>query len=211
MAEENSGDDETDVLAWYSDEFADLGMDNSKPGIDTLRHLFALQFGLGMRESSGRYCCGRDQSADNTDSMTCEAGLWQMSWNMSSCSFAMQQLMDEYSNNEDSEICARNYYAKNVTCDSEDWESYGSGAGYMYQELAKHCPQFACETTAVGLRKRRQHWGPINRNEAELKADADLMLLEIQNLLMPQEEVVDIEITVPPGVKVNVRQIEVEV
>jgi hypothetical protein len=55
----------------------ELGMDNSADGVDTLRHLFALQLGLGMRESSGQYCCGRDMSADNVSAETCEAGLFQ--------------------------------------------------------------------------------------------------------------------------------------
>ena len=42
-----------------------LGMDNSNDGADTLRHVFALLMGLGMRESSGVYVHGpgpiRDQ------------------------------------------------------------------------------------------------------------------------------------------------------
>jgi hypothetical protein len=210
MAQQNSGNEDTDVLAWYGKEFAALGMSNDAPGLDTLRHLFALQIGLGMRESSGKYCCGRDRSSGNTDSMTCEAGAWQMSWNMSSCNWAMQQLFDMYIDNEDSEICARNYFAKNVTCSQADWACYGSGAGYAYQELAKACPAFAAETTAVGLRMRRQHWGPINRKEAELRADADLMLADIQALLQPAppaDQIVEVVITVPPGVKVNVTQV----
>ena len=43
-----------DVLGHYEDQFADVGMDNSTDGSATLRHLFALLIGLGMRESSGR-------------------------------------------------------------------------------------------------------------------------------------------------------------
>lgn len=35
-------------------------------GVATLRHVFVLLFGLGMRESSGRYCEGRDRSVSNT-------------------------------------------------------------------------------------------------------------------------------------------------
>lgn len=34
-------------------------------GTDTLRQLFVLLIGLGMRESSGQYCEGRDRSASN--------------------------------------------------------------------------------------------------------------------------------------------------
>jgi len=38
--------------------------------------------GLGMRESSGRYCEGRDRNANNVTSDTAEAGLFQMSWDI---------------------------------------------------------------------------------------------------------------------------------
>jgi hypothetical protein len=37
--------------------------------------------GHGMRESSGRHCEGRDLSADNVQSDTAEAGLFQTSYN----------------------------------------------------------------------------------------------------------------------------------
>ena len=65
MARASSGDPSRDALAYYASEFARLGMRNDVSGIDTLRHLFVLMIGLGMRESSGRYCEGRDQSASN--------------------------------------------------------------------------------------------------------------------------------------------------
>ena len=63
----------SDVLAWYDPQFRAAGMENAVSGADTLRHLFVLLFGLGMRESSGRYCAGRDTSANNTDADTAEA------------------------------------------------------------------------------------------------------------------------------------------
>ena len=84
-------DNDKDALYWYRDEFQAAGMDNSKPGADTLRHLWALMLGHAMKESSGEHCCGRDQSASNTDSDTCEAGLFQTSYNAHSCSLAVRQ------------------------------------------------------------------------------------------------------------------------
>jgi hypothetical protein len=175
-------DDETDALAWYASEFAELGMDNSQAGVDTLRHLFVLLTGLGMRESSGRHCEGRDVTADNVDSNTAEAGLFQMSWNMSSCSPQMQMLFDQYASA--TPLCALGVFAKDVSCSSEDWECYGSGDGFEYQERAKYCPQFAVETAALGLRKRRQHWGPINRKEAELTSEADALFLDVEDIII---------------------------
>jgi hypothetical protein len=60
MSRAVSGDSRRDALAHYASEFAALGMNNDVSGIDTLRHLFVLMIGLGMRESSGRYCEGHD-------------------------------------------------------------------------------------------------------------------------------------------------------
>jgi hypothetical protein len=37
--------------------------------------------------------------------------------------------------------------------------------------------------TAVGLRTRRQHWGPINRREVDLMSEADDMLQQVQELV----------------------------
>jgi hypothetical protein len=157
-------------------------MDNSVAGIDTLRHLFALQIGLGMRESSGQHCVGRDMTADNVSSDTAEAGLFQMSWNASNATPLMQLVMDQYSSSHT--LCQLDAFREGVSCSSQDWACYGSGAGYYYQELAKLCPQFAVETTALALRNLRQHFGPINRYEAELRLEADQMLADVQAVVM---------------------------
>jgi hypothetical protein len=194
MAKANTGDEDVDVLSWYAGVFDDLDMNNGKPGLDTLRHLFALQLGLGMRESSGQYCCGRDMSAENIDPMTCEAGLFQMSWNMESCSPEMDKLMEAYMTKPPH--CALNIFAQDVTCSQSDWDCYGTGAGLRYQQMAKLCPAFAVETTAVGLRNRRQHWGPINRYEAELRLEADVMLKQVQDLVTGEMPVAENSVTV---------------
>jgi hypothetical protein len=174
----------TDALDWYEDEFLSLGMTNHVDGPDTLRHLITLLIGLGMRESSGIYCEGRDQSASNTSSDTCEAGLFQTSWNCSNCSTDFQRLMDEYGAMDLSlQQTGLALFSHDVSCGSSDWECYGSGTGLRYQELAKHCPQFAVETTACGLRYLRQHWGPVSRKECEIRREADEMLLEIQAVI----------------------------
>lgn len=193
----NTHEPDTDALSWYAGIFNDLGMLNDRPGVDTLRHVFVLLMGLGMRESSGKYCEGRDMSASNVTADTAEAGLFQMSWNMRSCSPNMQRLMDEYSSRPPA--CYLDIFKEGVTCSTASWKSYGSGAGYNYQELAKHCPQFAVETTAVGLRKRRKHWGPINRYDVEVKKEADDMFKQVQDIIMqpaiPPSETPTVSIT----------------
>jgi hypothetical protein len=178
MARANTGDDAIDALSWYDSDFAALGMANNVGGVDTLRHLYVLMMGLGMRESSGAYCEGRDMSADNVSADTAEAGLFQMSWNASSCSTSMQNLFDCYAAADRSEGY-QDVFQDGVSCSSSDWENYGSGDGAQYQEMAKSLPLFACETAAIGLRSLRQHWGPINRKEVELRGEADAMLAAV--------------------------------
>jgi hypothetical protein len=191
------GNEDEDALAWYADVFRDLGMDNSRAGVDALRHLFVLLFGLGMRESSGRHCEGRDLSAENTSAETAEAGLFQMSWNASSCSDEMQKLYDQYkAETQDKydatggcEQCLLEVFEEDVACSEQEWESYGDGAGRDYQDMAKACPQFAAEMAAVGLRNLRQHWGPINRYEAQVLPEVDHLLFQVQSLLLELTEV----------------------
>ena len=185
VAKANTGNADKDVLAWYAAEYTALHMANDRPGLDTLRHLYALMIGLSMRESSGQHCCGRDMSAENVTSETAEAGLFQMSWNASSCSDEMQKFFDEY-NACPSPQCGKEIFSKGVSCSSSDWQNYGSGDGEHYQMMAKNCPVFAVHTAAICLRKLRQHFGPINRKEAELKGDADAMLLDVQTYVMDQ-------------------------
>jgi peptidoglycan hydrolase-like protein with peptidoglycan-binding domain len=181
MAKANTGNDAVDALSWYNSNFAAIGLDNSEDGIDTLRHLFVLLMGLGMRESSGQHCCGRDMSASNTASDTCEAGLFQSSWNFSTCCTDIVNLFDQY--DMDSSQGYMSVFAESVSCSSSDWSCYGSGDGYRYQKLAKYNPVFACESTAVGLRNIRKHWGPINERAAEIRREADDMLWQIQRLI----------------------------
>jgi putative peptidoglycan binding protein len=187
MAKANTHDGDIDALSWYAGIFNSMGMDNSVDGLDTLRHLFVLLWGLGMRESSGQHCCGRDMSADNVSSETAEAGLFQMSWNASNCSPEMQKLFDEYAEGCDDETwqCLLEYFREDVDCSESDWDCYGSGDGYEYQEMAKSCPQFAVETCLIGLRNLRQHWGPINRREVEVKREVDELLAVIQEIITP--------------------------
>jgi hypothetical protein len=184
MAKANTHNASKDALSWYADVFDDFDMDNSEPGLDTLRHLFVLQLGLGMRESSGQHCCGRDMSASNVSSDTAEAGLFQMSWNASTCSEEMLKLFDQFDQVAPCDQCNLEIFKKEVGCSQSDWSCYGSGAGYRYQEMAKSCPQFAVETAAIGLRNLRQHWGPINRYEAEVKQEADELFEAIQRLII---------------------------
>jgi peptidoglycan hydrolase-like protein with peptidoglycan-binding domain len=178
QADRNAPD--TDALSWYREKFLALDMDNSQDGIDTLRHLFVLLLGLGARESSGRYCEGRDMSASNVSADTAEASMYQTSWNIRSCSSAIPPLLQEYWANPNGFLPT---FQNGVKLNKDDLGNYGSGDGAKFQFLSKYSPAFHCFVTGVGLRFLRQHWGPINRYDAEIKREADEMLLDVQYLI----------------------------
>jgi hypothetical protein len=169
MSMADSGDGATDALAWYAPEFSALGMDNSNAGTDVLRHLMVLLTGLGMRESSGKHCEGRDASAANTTASTAEAGLFQVSHNSIGAHFLMGALFDQYQGSTDFE----DIFSDGVHCNAAAWANWGAGVGRDFQALTKSCPAFAVEYAALGLRKIRSHWGPINRKAAELRPECD--------------------------------------
>jgi hypothetical protein len=181
MGKANTGDDDDDVLAYCEQEFDDLGMSNDVDGTETLRHLYTFLIGLGMRESSGQHCEGRDMSASNTSSDTAEAGLFQTSWNAHTCHDACDELFDEYY--ADSTLGYMNIFEEDVSCSSSSWSCYGSGDGAMFQHMAKYQPTFAVEFCGVTLRHLRNHYGPVNRGEVEIRTDADEMLQEVESVL----------------------------
>jgi hypothetical protein len=178
MATPKSADSAHDALAWYDPIFAAAGMDNDTAGADTLRHLFVLLIGLGMRESSGRYCEGRDRSASNTTAETAEAGLFQTSFNARTASPLLPTIFTEYSENPSGFV---EVFKEGVKCSASDLENFGSGDGAEFQRLSKACPAFAAEFAALGLRHLRTHWGPINRRGAEVRPECDAMLRQVQD------------------------------
>ena len=185
MAAMNSGNDAADALSWYESRFRAASMDNSASGAATLRHLFVLLIGLGMRESSGKYNEGRDMSASNTDAETAEAGLFQMSWNARAASPELPKLFTAYSAKPEGFLST---FQEGVP--AKDTENVGAGEGVAFQRLCKSCPAFAVETAAVGLRVLRKHWGPITRHEAEIRPEADKLLQQVQSVVDAQVVVV---------------------
>ena len=176
-------DDDEDCLHWYAAEFKKHGMDNSKDGADTLRHLFALILGLGMRESSGRYCEGRDLSADNVSSDTAEAGCLQTSWDILPADDEIEPLLELYWQNPNGFLLE---FQHGVEPDSNDLDNYGSGDGAKYQFLSKFAPCFHVFVSAIGMRSlggENGHWGPLRKKAAELRPEADDMLRQVQQLI----------------------------
>ena len=191
MAKAETGDSEHDALALYRKQFQKLGMHNGVAGRRVLRSVFVFLLGLGMRESSGKHCCGRDQSADNVQADTCEAGLFQTSWNYHVCATDAETLFDEYRHALEGREpqCQLAMFEAGVSCSGDDWENYGSGDGADFQELQKICPAFAVESAAVGIRNLRKHWGPIGRMEVQIVPEAEALFMEIDEILDDGEAV----------------------
>lgn len=165
VSSEVPGPKEKDALSYYG----------IKP---SNKNTYAFLIGLGMRESSGKHCCGRDASASNTSSTTAEAGMFQTSYNASSADSSLPGLLKD-----NSKKCYLETFKEGVTCSSYNWSNYGSGDGLAFQVKAKGCPSFAAEFAAITLRTLRGHYGPVNRKEVQFKNECVNMLTEIENLI----------------------------
>jgi hypothetical protein len=180
MSKANTGNRRKDALAWYTQQFREEGMDNESAGASTLRHLFVLLIGLGMRESSGKYCEGRDRAAGNTSAESAEAGMFQTSFDATSAHPLLGQLFEQYLSKPSGFV---EIFKEGVRCRASDLHNFGSGKGREFQRLSKECPAFAVEFAALGLRLFRTHWGPINRREVEIRPEVNVMLLQVQNFV----------------------------
>lgn len=174
----------TDALTWYEARFAALGMSNATDGVDTLRHSYTLLIGLGMRESSGQFCVGRDRSADFITADSAEAGLFQTSFGARTRHATMSALYEKYK--ADESACLLDTFKRGVSCPAKDAENFGAGEGKRWQELTKTCPTFATEYAAVLMRVHggsKGEFGPLRNRAAEVRPVCDAMLKQVQDLL----------------------------
>jgi hypothetical protein len=189
-----------DGLAIYQSAFQANGMQNDKAGVDTLRHSYALLIGLGMMESSGKYCEGRDVSQCFTTADSAEAGLFQTSFGARRFSPALDGLFQTYSANQDH--CLLDVFQGSITCSivkshnpqcpSATNGVAGTGPGADWQKLTKSCPAFATEYGAVVLRKHggmKGEFNPIRKQQAELRPECDDMLHKAQTFVEQHPEV----------------------
>jgi hypothetical protein len=177
MASKQSGNTDKDALSWYESSFDAAELEIDRSGADTLRSLYTLGIGLGMRESSGKYCEGYDVSGGADTSSEAEAGLFQTSYNSSSVSAELRKIYAEYK--ADKSKCFLDTFKVGVSCTARGF--IGTGEGLTFQQLAKSCPAFATEYAMASLRVLRKHYGPINRKEAELNVSCNQMLDQVQD------------------------------
>lgn len=145
---------------------------------ERLEHVYALMVGSAGRESSWRWCVGRDASASNYSADTCEAGMYQTSFNARNSSKALPALFAKYK--ADKSGCFAAEYKGSTTCNEFNMKNWGSGEGVEFQRLSKECPGFATEFHAIVLRNLKSHYGPILRKEAPLKLACITMFQRIR-------------------------------
>ncbi len=175
-AHKNTQNTSTDAIAWYEDRMDSLGLSIDSSGPDTLRSLYTLGVGLGMRESSGKYCEGYDVGAGPETATEAEVGTFQTSYNAISASPELKKLYNSYLANPGK--CYLNVFSKNVSCTARG--IVGSGVGADFQRFVKSCPAFGAEFAMLTLRVIRKHYGPINRREAEVNSSCNKMLDQVQ-------------------------------
>jgi hypothetical protein len=179
MSRAQSGATSRDALAWYKPTFDNLNLETSRSGVDTLRSLYTLGMGLGLRESSGNYCEGFDTTAASQSAVEAESGAWQTSYNSLSASPELKKLYDEY--RKDPSKCFLDVFKEGAAGCRQGY--VGSGAGLEFQKFSRACPTFAAEYTMTLLRVLRNHYGPINRKEAEVNYSCNSMLDQIEVLV----------------------------
>ena len=171
------GENDNDVLHFCADDFAVQGLDNSATDEQRLRHLFVLMIGLGMRESSGRWCEGRDRTVEHPTADSAESGLFQVSWDLHYGTPGATDLLHDYLQRQDP---FASFFKQGVDPRQSDLEVVGEGDGARYQRLAKEKPGFAVYLAALGLRSNARHWGPVIRHEFELRPEANDLLKEVE-------------------------------
>ncbi|WLE59296.1 hypothetical protein GIY62_00895 [Burkholderia plantarii] len=183
--------EKTDGLAAYDAIFKQLGMRNEQPGVDTLRHTYLLLLGLGMRESSGKYCEGRDVSQCFNDPGSAEAGLFQTSYGARRADPSLETLFQKYTASQDGcmldqfkgKLSCKIRKSQNPKCPDATSDVVGTGPGADWQRLTKSCPAFATEYAAVVLRKNgglKGEFNPIRKQQAQLIPACDAMLQNVQ-------------------------------
>jgi hypothetical protein len=167
-----------DAVAWYAADLQALGADLSVDGVDVLRGVFTILFGLGMRESSGKYCTGRDTTATAPTATNSETGLFQVSYDTGASKGYFKALYERYQRGLDSSFL--DVFREGVTCSAADWGNFGTGPGKDFQQFSKDRPDFAAEFAALAVRQNPSYSGPLRRQEVEIREECWTLLRRVE-------------------------------
>ena len=166
----NLGSPDKDTLAHYKP-----GLDAAGIPLTTAQDRAAATYlilaGLGMRESSGNYLEGWDESASGLKESTAETGLFQVSYGSMPKHDEIAKIYDEY--RADISGCMLTQFEPGTKAQTgKNTKPLGTGAGRDFQIFTKACPAFATEYAALALRLNgglKGEWGPIRRKEVEIQ------------------------------------------
>lgn len=191
-----NADINTDAVAKFAARLRGFGADLSVDGINVLRGVFTILIGLGMRESSGKFCAGRDLCAQNPTAESSEAGLFQVSYDIGAGveGSDFKNLYDAYRKLKPGRPGSSflDVFSEGVNCTfgvnckhfpGDGGEIFGAGPGREFQQFCKDNPAFTVELAALGLRARANHWGPINRGTVEIREDAWTLLKSVETAI----------------------------
>ena len=159
-------------IGLYKDALYYYGIDGSQ------LNTYTLLIGLGMRESSGKYCVGRDRSASFTSSQDAEAGLFQMAYIARVFNSELEPLYKKYKSGE--LPCELEVFSGGVSCSKYDAQVFGTGEGAAWQKLMKVCPAASTQWAAILIRSQYRHFGPLIRKEAEYLPQCRGMLQAVE-------------------------------
>ena len=174
---------EDDIFSHYKNVFAKAGLSLATSGLANVRHIFALQLGLGMCESNGEWCAGRDMSSGFSSSSSAEAGMFQTSYGAHTHAALLDTLFAKYRASKAG--CLFSTFSQNIRCSANNMKNWGATteAGYQWQALTKSCPAFAVEYAAVLMRVHggpKGEWNPLRKQYAEVRPECDQMLAQVE-------------------------------
>jgi hypothetical protein len=142
---------------------------------------YTFLIGLGMRESNGKYCKGRDKSQNFVKSDSAEAGIYQMSYVARLFNTELEPLYRKYKKGE--LPCELDVFKSDaIKCTAYDAKTYGSGEGADWQKLMKRCPALSVQWASILIRSRYTHFGPIKRKEVEVMPQCRDMLRKVEKV-----------------------------
>lgn len=176
-----------DALAWY-------GIKD-----EPLRATYALMVGLAARESSWRYCCGRDMGADFDSASSAEAGFLQTSYGarvgaggVLRAGGAIDRIYRAWRDGDRSK-CLLDVFASDLPdCGSTNAKNWGDGDGASWQKLSKTCPAFAAEYGALVMRfngGQVGEFGPIRHKNAQYVPACAEMFGQIESFVRSHPQV----------------------
>ena len=128
----------------YDGWFKGQKMANDKDGVDLLRYTNMSLLALGLVESSGRYCVGRDLSENFTKAESAKSGLIQTSWGAHTFNPTLEPMFRNYQAQHDAARRTFEVFSHGISCAKHDADNFGdpNSDGFRWQALTSNARPF---------------------------------------------------------------------